>query len=67
MMIEWLWRDFLRNTDYFTHDYLWLHCLLSVVGVYGVCTILELLRFHVLEKPIFVKWNKCLSDKKSKS
>lgn len=57
-MRDWLWADFFKNAEYFTHDYLWLHCLLSVVSVYVVCTILELMRYHFLEKNIFEKWDK---------
>ncbi|MCX4301078.1 MAG: acyltransferase [Alistipes sp.] len=58
IMRRWLWTDFLGNTDWFSSDYLWLHCLLSVIGVYGVCTILELIRQYVLEKPVFNVWNR---------
>lgn len=55
IMRQWLWKDFLKNTEYLTHDYLWLHCLLSVVSVYVICTMLELLRYYFIERPIFSK------------
>ena len=41
--------EFSRKYGLVSSDYLWLHCLLSVIGVYGVCTILELIRQYVLE------------------
>ena len=57
-MRQWLWTDFLKNTSYFANDYLWLHCLISVISVYVVCTILEIIRHHLIEKPIFNRINK---------
>lgn len=50
---QWLWFDFLKNTEYLNHDYLWLHCLVSVILIYGVCTLLEIVRQKVLDKPLF--------------
>lgn len=58
LMRQWLWTDFLKNTSYFANDYLWLHCLISVISVYVVCTILEIIRHHLIEKPIFNRINK---------
>ncbi len=52
IMRQWLWKDFLANTSYLNHDYLWLHCLLSVLAVYALCTILELIRHYLLDKPL---------------
>lgn len=62
IMRQWLWKDFLRNTDHFTDNTLWLHCLISVVGVYVVCTLLELTRHYLIEEPIFKRIEKyCLN------
>jgi len=52
-MRQWLWKDFLHNTDRFTSSYLWLHMLLSCIGIYIACTIIDICRIKFLEKPIF--------------
>ena len=54
-MRQWLWRDTLDNAGHFTSPYFWLHCLCSVVVVYSVCTILELLRQRIIQRP-FDAW-----------
>ena len=68
LMRQCLWKDFLINTRYFCSDYLPLHCLLSVVGVYAVCTILELIRHYLIEEPIFswfAKWKEKRNDNRN--
>lgn len=51
---RWLWKDFLQNSSYLSSEYLWLHCIISVTAVYVACTVLELLRHYLIEKPIFI-------------
>ena len=57
MMRQWLWKDFLHNTSYYDSPYLWLHMLLSVVGVYLICSLLDILRIRFLEEPLFRRWS----------
>ena len=52
-MRQWLWGDVLKNVSYFTSSYLWLHALLSVIMVYVVCVIIDLLRIKYVEQPLF--------------
>lgn len=56
-MREWLWRDVLENVSYFNSPLpcLWIHALLSVLGVYVVCVAIDLLRIRYIERPLF-KW-----------
>lgn len=56
-MREWLWRGVLKNVSYFTPPppCLWIHALLSVLGVYVVCVAIDLLRIRYIERPLF-KW-----------
>lgn len=53
IMLQWLWKDFLKNTSYYGTNYLWIHMFASVCCIYIVCTILELLRQKFIEKPLF--------------
>ena len=57
VMREWLWRDVLENVSYFNSPLpcLWIHALLSVLGVYVVCVAIDLLRIRYIERPLF-KW-----------
>ena len=60
-MRTWLWRDFLQNKTYVQTNQAYLHVMISVLLVYVVCTIIDLLRIYFIEKPFF-KWY----DKKSR-
>ena len=52
-MRQWLWVDTLKNTTFFTSEYLWLHALLSVVGVFTICILIDILRIRFIEKSLF--------------
>ena len=55
-MREWLWGDVLKNIKYFTTPYyLWIHAFLSVIAVYVVCVMIDLLRIKYIEQPLF-RW-----------
>lgn len=63
-MRHFLWKDLLDVPGQYTSDMLWLHALISVVGVYVICVVIDLLRIHFIEKPLFnmldqkINWNK---------
>lgn len=52
-MRSWLWGDFLNVVGVHTQGNGYLHIAVSIIGVYCVCTVLDLIRIYVLEKPIF--------------
>lgn len=52
-MRSWLWGDVLNVVGVHYQGNGYLHIVLSVLGVYCVCTILDLIRIYVFEKPIF--------------
>ena len=54
-MRSWLWGDFLNVVGAHSNGNGYLHIVLSVLGVYSVCTIIDIIRNCVLEKPFF-KW-----------
>ena len=54
-MRQFLWKDVLKNTNMYGTPYLFLHAIGSVLGVYIICTIIDVLRARFLERPIFNK------------
>jgi hypothetical protein len=54
-MRNWLWRDVLNNVDAFYSNCFFIHAIISVIGVYTVCTLIDMLRIQFLEKPFF-RW-----------
>jgi hypothetical protein len=54
-MRQWLWKDTLNNVGAFHSGYFVIHAVLSVVGVYAVCTLIDMVRIRFLERPFF-RW-----------
>lgn len=54
-MRKFLWVDLLRNTDFYNSPFLVLHAIVSVLGIYVVCTFIDWIRIQFIEKPIFRK------------
>lgn len=52
-MRTWLWNDTLHNAEIFTTQWCYLHFACSVIGIYVICTGIDLLRLYLLEKPLF--------------
>lgn len=52
-MRSWLWGDFLNVVGIHSNGNGYLHMVLSILGVFTVCTIIDLIRMNVLEKPLF--------------
>ena len=52
-MRQWLWVDTLQNTRFFDSPWLVLHAFGSVIGIYLVCTAIDQIRIHLIEKPFF--------------
>lgn len=55
IMHQWLWHDTLHVSDLYNfpiaHLITW--SLLVVFGVYMVCTVIDMIRFYCVEKPVF--------------
>lgn len=58
VMHRWLWGDLLNNVEAFASPYWYLHAILSVIGIFAVCCVIDLLRMRFLEKPFFAWWDK---------
>lgn len=52
---DWLWNDVIRGYNFFHSDFLLLHMLVSSIGIFLVCSIMEFLRIRYVEKPIMEK------------
>ena len=54
-MRQWLWKDTLHNVDFINSNMLVVHAVCSVIGIYAVCTAIDMIRLKFIEKPFF-KW-----------
>ena len=52
-MRQWLWKDVFNNVGWYHSPWIYLHAVVSVVGIYDVCTLIDMVRKRVFEKPFF--------------
>lgn len=57
-MRQWLWRDLLRNPEMFSSPYLPVHAVLSVLGIFIICVLLDRARIRFVERPFFRWWDR---------
>lgn len=57
-MRQWLWKDTLNNVGHYSDELMPLYAIGCVAGIYIVCTGIDIIRIHVLEKPFFNWWDK---------
>lgn len=43
-MRQWLWKDFLNNVGNFNNGNIYFHAILSIIGIFIVCSIIDFLR-----------------------
>lgn len=48
---EFLWVKLLNVTSLYESDYLVFHAIISVLAIYTICSVIELLRIKFIEKP----------------
>lgn len=58
VMRKWLWQDVLNNVGMFSSSFIILHAVLSVIGVFIICSSIDLLRIRFIEKPFFCWYDK---------
>lgn len=51
---SWIWVDTLKNYTYADSNFMIVHILLAVISVFIICTIIELLRKKLIEKPFMI-------------
>ncbi|MBQ3431694.1 MAG: acyltransferase [Clostridia bacterium] len=56
-MIKFLWQDVVRCTDYYNVSFgkLVLHSIFCVIAIFIICVVIDQVRIHLLEKPLF-RW-----------
>lgn len=56
-MRQWLWKDVLKNTEMFNTPYYICHAILSVLIVFAICCIIDIIRIKLVEEPMYRVWN----------
>lgn len=56
-MRRFLWEDACRNTGWYTSPYLVLHAVGCVLGVYVLCTVIDIVRIREIEKLVLARIN----------
>ena len=66
-MRTWLWREVLQNEKMYAKPSFVLHAVLSVLGVFVLCSLIDLIRIQLLERPVLVWYDnsapQCHSDR----
>lgn len=52
-MRQWLWKDTLNNTGMYDSMWLPVHAICSVIGIYIICTVIDIMRIRFVENPLF--------------
>lgn len=55
IMRQWLWQDMLKNVFFYHSNFFIPHAIGSVLGIYIICTLIDMLRIRFVEKP-FLSW-----------
>ena len=51
-MRRWLWKDICNNVGVYQEGNIIIHAIVSVSVIYAVCTIIDMLRIRLIEKPL---------------
>lgn len=57
-MRSFLWGDLLRNAEAYHTSWMMVHAVVSVLGVFILCSIIDHIRIKAIEKPLFNRWDK---------
>lgn len=52
-MRAWLWGDLLKTTEAYYKTWMPLHAILSVLGIFVICCLIDRLRICTVEKYLF--------------
>lgn len=56
-----LWRDFFKNAEFIDSNRIFLHAFLAICLVYISCTVIDLFRQYLFEKPVFLIVDKIMT------
>ena len=57
-MRRWLWQDTFNNVGAYESGNVMIHAVVSVVLIYAVCTVIDLIRIRLVENPIMHQLDK---------
>lgn len=57
-MRRWLWKDIIDCVGAYDSSWLVLHAIGSVVVIFAICTVIDILRIRFIERPFFKLWDK---------
>ena len=57
-MRQWLWKDTLNNVGAYGLSWMPLHAIGSVLGVFIMCSLIDLVRIKCIERPFFCLWSR---------
>lgn len=66
VMRKWLWQDLLDNVGMYSSKYMPLHAIGSVLAIFIICTLIDILRINLIEKAFFRLWDKYFNKLKLK-
>lgn len=58
IMRRWLWEDVLDNVGVYNSSFLIVHFILSVFGIFIICSIIDMSRIKFIETPFFNYYDK---------
>lgn len=56
VMRQWLWKDVLNNVEVYGTDVMIIHAFLAVIGIYVICTVIDMLRIKFIERPLLARF-----------
>lgn len=48
-MRNWLWKDTLQNVEMYTTTNIYIHSIISVIAVFGICTMIDIARIRIVD------------------
>lgn len=66
-MLQWLWKDTLNNVGIYNEGgVIYIHSIVSVLGIFIICTIIDQLRLRYIEKPLFKVLDRYMAKRNNK-
>lgn len=55
-MRRWLWKDICNNVGVYQEGNIILHAIISVAIIYMACTVIDIIRIHLIERPLLKRF-----------
>ena len=55
-MRQWLWKDICNNVGVYQEENIILHAIISVAIIYMACTVIDIIRIHLIERPLLKRF-----------